>query len=118
MWIDKKNAALLIDRPFQPGFVDKLGIDITGSSMTEQIRRCRQAAMKALGKVMWEGYYHLLEPNSVKLVGDVYEKGINGEVVMDIYPWVRHVSFDVVICNVFLDMRSANLRILDRWYLI
>lgn len=49
LWVTRSND--LIDRPHQPGFLDKLGVDITGSPMTDQIRRCRVAAMKALGKV-------------------------------------------------------------------
>lgn len=50
LWIHHKNA--LIDRPHQPGFLDKLGVDLTGSPMTEQIRKCRAAGMRALGKVI------------------------------------------------------------------
>lgn len=50
LWIHHKNA--LIDRPHQPGFLDKLGVDLTGSPMTDQIRKCRAAGMRALGKVI------------------------------------------------------------------
>lgn len=48
--------------------------------------------MRALGKLKWEGYWGLLEPNSVKLVGDVFEKGENGKRVVDVYPWIRCVG--------------------------
>lgn len=89
----KSNA--LIDRPHQPGFLDYLGIDISGSPMTEEIRRCRQAAMKALGKPMWPMYYHLLEPSSVGLFDSVYKKGENGKQVVNIYPYIRQVRFRV-----------------------
>lgn len=49
LWINHSNA--LIDRPHQPGFVDQLGVDLTGMPMTDQIRKCRQAGMRALAKV-------------------------------------------------------------------
>lgn len=49
LWVGQSNS--LIDRPHQPGFVDKLGIDLTGSCMTDQIRKCRAAGMRALAKV-------------------------------------------------------------------
>jgi len=95
LWVNKSNA--LIDRPHQPGFVDKLGIDITGSPMTDVIKRCRQAAMRALGKPMWPGYYHLLEPSSVSLVKSLQTKGQNGNIPMDLYPYLRQVSFDLAL---------------------
>ena len=89
LWVTQSNA--LIDRPHQPGFLDHLGIDISGSPMTEEIKRCRQAAMKALGKPMWPMYYHLLEPSSVGLVKSVYKMGNNGNQVVNIYPYLRQV---------------------------
>jgi phenylacetate 2-hydroxylase len=95
LWIGHSNT--LIDRPPQPGFVDKLGVDITGSSMTDQIRRCRAAAMRALGKTNWPKYYHLVEPTSVQLVADMYKKGQNGKVGMDAYYHLRHVVFDLAL---------------------
>lgn len=55
LWIHHKND--LIDRPHQPGFLDKLGVDLTGSPMTDQIRKCRAAGMRALGKVINTGFY-------------------------------------------------------------
>lgn len=95
LWVKRSND--LIDRPPQPGFVDKLGVDITGSSMTLQIRRCRAAAMRALGKSNWPKYFHLVEPTSVGLVLDVHNKGHNGRVPMDIYYHLRHVAFDLAL---------------------
>lgn len=77
LWIGHSND--LIDRPFQHGFADKLQLDILGAAMTEEIRRCRKAAMRALGKPSWTGYYPLLEPSSVDLVGNAYKKGEMGE---------------------------------------
>lgn len=49
LWVSQSHA--LSDRPHQPGFVDRLGIDLTGFPMTDQLRKCRAAAMRALGKV-------------------------------------------------------------------
>jgi phenylacetate 2-hydroxylase len=49
LWVAQSHS--LIDRPHQPGFVDKLGIDLTGSCMTDQVRKCRAAGMRALAKV-------------------------------------------------------------------
>jgi phenylacetate 2-hydroxylase len=94
-WINRSNS--LIDRPHQPGFLDKLGVDLTGMPMTEQIRRCRQAAMKALGKPMWPKYYHLVEPSSVGLVKSLYAKGQNGEKPLDVYYYLRQVVFDLAL---------------------
>ncbi|KAF2091592.1 cytochrome P450 [Saccharata proteae CBS 121410] len=95
LWINRANA--ILDRPYQPGFVDKLGVDITGSSMTDQIRRCRQAAMRALGKPMWPKYYHLLEPSSSGLVSRLYTQGLNGGKAIDAYPYLRHIVFDLTL---------------------
>lgn len=47
---------------------------------------------KALGKPKWPGYYKLIEPNSVAFVKALYEKGQNGRVTMEMYPWLRQVS--------------------------
>jgi phenylacetate 2-hydroxylase len=41
--VDNNNS--MTDRVHQPGFVDKLGIDISGSPLTDQIRKCRNAAL-------------------------------------------------------------------------
>lgn len=49
LWVGQSHS--LIDRPHQPGFLDKLGVDLTSSPMTPQIRKCRAAGMRALGKV-------------------------------------------------------------------
>lgn len=49
LWIGQSHS--LIDRPHQPGFVDRLGIDLTGFPMTDQVRKCRAAGMRALAKV-------------------------------------------------------------------
>jgi phenylacetate 2-hydroxylase len=43
LWIDRNN--FMLDRIHQPGFVDKLGIDISGSPLTDQIRKCRNAGL-------------------------------------------------------------------------
>lgn len=112
LWIHHKNA--LIDRPHQPGFLDKLGVDLTGSPMTDQIRKCRAAGMRALGKVYaiqicspiytnvcaksnWPKYYHLIEPSSAKFISSVLEKGQNGARPMDIYVYLRQVVFDLCL---------------------
>ncbi|KAK9774901.1 putative Cytochrome P450 [Seiridium cardinale] len=95
LWVGQSQS--MIHRPPQPGFVEKLGVDLTGSPMTEQIRKCRAAAMKALGKVSWPRYWHLVEPSSAKLVRDVYTKGRNGGAALDTYAWLRMVSFDLAL---------------------
>ncbi|ETS87810.1 hypothetical protein PFICI_01638 [Pestalotiopsis fici W106-1] len=95
LWVGQSQS--MIHRPAQPGFVEKLGVDLTGSPMTEQIRKCRAAAMRALGKMSWPKYWHLVEPSSVKLVRDVYEKGKNGAVALDTYAWLRMISFDLAL---------------------
>ncbi len=94
LWVGQ--AAALIDRPHQPGFVDKLGIDLTGMPMTPQLRKCRMAGMRALGKPNWPKYYHLLEPSSGKFIRDVYRKsGPDGAVAMDTYAYLRQIVFDL-----------------------
>ena len=65
--------------------------------MTEEIRRCRKAAMRALGKPCWPGYYSLLEPSSVDLVGNLLRKGENGERELEIYPYLRQIIFDLAL---------------------
>lgn len=95
LWVSHSND--LIDRPDQPGFVEKLGVDITGTSMTDQIRRCRASAMRALGKPNWPNYYHLVEPTSISLIRDVYRQGQDGKLPMDIYYHLRHVVFDLAL---------------------
>ncbi|KAK5710836.1 hypothetical protein LTR15_012813 [Elasticomyces elasticus] len=76
LWIGHAND--LIDRPFQHGFADKLEYDLSGAAMTEPIRRCRKAAMRALAKPMWPCYYPLLEPSSVDFVKNAFTAGANG----------------------------------------
>ena len=44
--VDKNNS--LLDRQHQPGFVDKLGIDISRSPLTNVIKKCRNAALVSL----------------------------------------------------------------------
>lgn len=95
LWVGQSNS--MIHRPAQPGFVEKLGVDLTGSPMTDQIRKCRAAAIRALGKMSWSKYYHLVEPSSTKLIRDVYIKGGNGQAVLDTYAWIRMVSFDLAL---------------------
>lgn len=95
VWI--ANSSALSDRPDQPGFVEKLGVDITGTSLTEQIRKCRAAAMRALGKAKWPNYYSLVEPTSVALVRDMFVQGENGKVPTDVYCHLRHVVFDLAL---------------------
>jgi phenylacetate 2-hydroxylase len=94
LWVTHSNK--LVDRPPQPGFLENLGIDITGSPLIK-IRRYRQAAMKALGRPMWPKYFHLLEPSSVSLVQSIYTRGQNGQEPMEIYPYLRQVIFDLVL---------------------
>ncbi|RDI85215.1 hypothetical protein Vi05172_g4794 [Venturia inaequalis] len=95
LWVHHKNA--LIDRPHQPGFLDKLGVDLTGSPMTDQIRKCRAAGMRALGKSMWPKYYHLIEPSSAKFISSVLDNGRNGARPIDIYAYLRQVVFDLCL---------------------
>jgi phenylacetate 2-hydroxylase len=95
LWLGHSND--LIDRPFQHGFADILGLDISGAAMTEPIRRCRKASMRALGKPMWPSYYHLLEPSSLDLVYNIYNKGENGAKPMETYGHLRQVVFDLAL---------------------
>ncbi|RDW85998.1 hypothetical protein BP5796_04323 [Coleophoma crateriformis] len=95
IFITQNNS--ILDRPYQPGFHDKLGIDLSGSSITEQYKRCRSAALKALGKPMWPGYYKLIEPNSGSLIKSLYEKGQNGKIPIEFYPWLRQVIVDLAL---------------------
>lgn len=95
LWVGHAND--LIDRPFQHGFADKLEYDLSGAAMTEPIRRCRKAAMRALGKPMWPSYYPLLEPSSVELVKNAYQTGLNGTRAIDIYPFLRQMVFDLTL---------------------
>ena len=53
--------------------------------------------MRALGKPCWSGYYSLLEPSSVDLVGNLLRKGENGERELEIYPYLRQIIFDLVL---------------------
>lgn len=95
LWVGRAND--LIDRPFQHGFADKLDYDLSGAAMTEPIRRCRKAAMRALGKPMWPGYYPLLEPSSVNLIRNTFVTGNNGARAIEIYPYLRQVVFDLAL---------------------
>jgi phenylacetate 2-hydroxylase len=95
LWVGQSNS--MIHRPHQPGFVDKLGVDLTGCPMTDQIRKCRAAAMRALGKMSWPKYFHLVEPSSAKLVGDIFTKGQNGSLAIDTYAHLRAVAFDLAL---------------------
>jgi phenylacetate 2-hydroxylase len=95
LWVTNSNA--LIDRPWQPGFINHLGIDISSSPMIPTIRKCRAAAMKALGRPMWPSYYHLLEPNSVKMCQQIYTRGQDGKLPTDLYPYFRQVVTDLCL---------------------
>ncbi|EXJ80691.1 hypothetical protein A1O3_06975 [Capronia epimyces CBS 606.96] len=120
LWLRQSNA--LIDRPHQPGFVDKLGIDLTGSCMTDQIRKCRAAGMRALAKVgdaplvmtgqrpwesssmltgvqqpAWPKYYHLIEPSSAQFISSLHQRSDNGKTPIDTYAFLRHIVFDLVL---------------------
>jgi phenylacetate 2-hydroxylase len=95
-------------------FLDHIGVDMSGSPMTEQISKCRTAALvclvlqissdavltlgqKALGKPMWSGYFPLIEHNAVSFVKALYEKGENGKKVIEIYPWLRQIMLDLTL---------------------
>lgn len=95
LWLGNSNA--LIDRPWQPGFIDKLGVDISSSPMTPQIKRCRAAAMRALGKPLWSSYYHLLEPSSVAMLQRVHRIGENGQKPVDLYLHFQQVVYDLIL---------------------
>jgi len=95
LWLGNSNA--LIDRPWQPGFIDKLGVDISSSPMTPQIKRCRGAALRALGKPLWPEYYHLLEPSSVTMLQRLYHIGNNGQVPIDLYLHFQQVVYDLIL---------------------
>jgi phenylacetate 2-hydroxylase len=92
LWVGHSND--LIDRPFQHGFADKLQLDLSGAAMTQPIKRCRKAAMRALGKPSWPGYYPLAEPSSVDLVSNIFRQGDNGENHLEIHPYLRQIVFD------------------------
>ncbi|KAI1344644.1 cytochrome P450 [Xylariaceae sp. FL0016] len=95
LWVGQSHS--LLDRPHQPGFVDKLGIDLTGSSMTDQVRKCRAAGMRALAKPNWPKYYHLLEPSSGKFISWLYKSSNNGGNAIDTYIWLRQIVFDLCL---------------------
>jgi phenylacetate 2-hydroxylase len=95
LWVGQSNS--MIHRPIQPGFDGNLGVDLTGMPMTEQIRKCRAAAMRALGKMSWSKYWHLVEPSSGGLVKDIYAKGQNGRLSVDTYAHLRAVIFDLCL---------------------
>lgn len=108
VFVGHSNA--LIDRPPQPGFTDKLGLDPTGSPMTDSVRRCRQAVMRALGKPKWPGYYKLLEPSSRGLVEAVYKGGMNGQKPTDIWEELVSIMFDLSMALTY----GARLSDLDK----
>ncbi|KAH0848271.1 hypothetical protein FOPE_02387 [Fonsecaea pedrosoi] len=85
-----KNTSML-DRVHQHGFSDYIGLDISGSSLTPDVKKCRAAAVRALGKSMWPGYYKLIEPDSVQFITKIYQSGKNGQVPLETYPWLRQV---------------------------
>jgi phenylacetate 2-hydroxylase len=95
LWVGHSND--LIDRPFQHEFADKLQLDLSGAAMTEPINRCRKAAMRALGKPSWPGYYPLVEPSSVDLASNIFRQGDNGEIHLEIYPYLRQIVFDLAL---------------------
>jgi phenylacetate 2-hydroxylase len=95
LWLG--NSQALIDRPWQPGFIDKLGVDISSSPMTPQIKRCRGAALRALGKPLWPEYYHLLEPSSVTMLQRLYHIGNNGQKPIDLYLHFQQVVYDLIL---------------------
>lgn len=53
--------------------------------------------MRALGKMNWPKYYHLLEPSSTGLIQDIYLKGQNGKLPIDSYAYLRHIVFDLCL---------------------
>ncbi|KIW15466.1 hypothetical protein PV08_05512 [Exophiala spinifera] len=91
-----KNRSIL-DRVQQHGFSDYIGLDISGSSLTSDVKKCRAAAFGALGKPMWPGYYKLIEPESVKIITRIYESGRNGQVPLETYPWLRQMMFNLAL---------------------
>lgn len=95
LWVGHAND--LIDRPFQHGFADKLEYDISGAAMSEPIRPCRKAAMRALGKPMWPGYYPLLEPSSVNFIKNIFINGNQGVKAVEIYSFLRQIVFDLAL---------------------
>jgi hypothetical protein len=42
-WVVRNTS--MLDRPHHEGYLDLIGVDISGSPMTEQIRKCRTAAL-------------------------------------------------------------------------
>lgn len=92
LWVGHSND--LIDKPQQHGFAEFLEYDLSGANMTEPIRRCRKAAMRALGKPLWPTYYHLLEPSSVSLTREILSRGGKH---MDLYPYLRQIVFDLAL---------------------
>ncbi|KAH8888144.1 cytochrome P450 [Thozetella sp. PMI_491] len=104
-WIT--NNSSLLDRPHHKGFLDHIGVDISGSPMNEQIKRCHNAAVRALGKPNWPSYYKLMEPNSVKFMAALYEKGQNGASTMDMYPWLRQMMLDLTL-NITYAARAGD----------
>lgn len=42
-WVDRNQSVL--DRPHHKGFLDHIGVDISGSPLTPQIKKCRTAAV-------------------------------------------------------------------------
>lgn len=106
LWVGR--ASDLIDRLFQLGFADKLEYDLSGAAMTEPIRRCRKAAMRALGKPTWPGYYPLLEPSSVNFIKNAHITGNNGAKAIDAYPYLRQVVFDLALSLTYGTRMTAD----------
>ncbi|KIW83754.1 hypothetical protein Z517_03000 [Fonsecaea pedrosoi CBS 271.37] len=91
-----KNSSML-DRVHQHGFSDYIGLDISGSSLTPDVKKCRAAAVRALGKSMWPRYYKLIEPDSVQFITKIYQSGKNGQVPLETYPWLRQIMFNLAL---------------------
>ncbi|KAF2703726.1 cytochrome P450 [Pleomassaria siparia CBS 279.74] len=95
LWVGQSHA--LIDRPHQPGFVDKLGIDLTGFPMTDQLRKCRAAGMRALAKVRRRSLYVRQNVGLMCATGELAKKSAEGKTPIDIYPHLRHIVFDLCL---------------------
>lgn len=49
LWIDRNTS--LLDRVHHKGYLDYIGVDISGSPLTPQIRKCRTAALVLFPKL-------------------------------------------------------------------
>ncbi|KAH8645915.1 cytochrome P450 [Tricladium varicosporioides] len=95
LWVGHSND--LISKPEQHGFNEYLELDLSGAAWNEPIKRCRKAAIRALGKPAWVGYYPLLEPSSVTLTDNILRMGENGKKSLEIYPFLRQIVFDLAL---------------------